>query len=254
MLYIYICEDEEVQLNYIRDMIMEYIAERGVDARIAAARQDPEEIMEELHAHYQPAVFFIDVQLDRCNMDGFDLARRLKWLNSEYAVVFLTSNDHLAYKVFEYNLDVLDYVIKKPEYFQQNGIDECLRQRLDHIFEKLNGLCDKKNKVTIALAGGGKVTNVIMEDIIYIQTVAGRHQAEVYLDNRVIIVRQSMKSIYKLLSGDFVYVNKSCIVNRYKMRELDKRERFLYLAGGFQVEVAHRELRRIAEIMEMKKI
>ena len=249
MLYIYICEDEEVQLNYIRDMIMEYIAERGVDARIAAARQDPEEIMEELHAHYQPAVFFIDVQLDRCNMDGFDLARRLKWLNSEYAVVFLTSNDHLAYKVFEYNLNVLDYVIKKPEYFQQKGINECLRKRLDRIFEKLNSLCDKKNKTSIAFTCGGKVTDVITEDIIYVQSVAGKHQAEVYLDNRMITVRQSMKYIYEQLSEDFIYANKSCIVNKSKMRELDKKERFLHLEGGFRVEVSYRELNGIAKLM-----
>lgn len=250
MLHIYICEDEEVQLNRIRDMITEYIADLRIDARIVAARQDPEEIMAELHDNCQPAVFFIDVQLDGYDMDGFDLARRLKWLNSEYAVVFLTSSDHLAYKVFEYNLEVLDYVVKEPEYFRQKRINNSLIRRLDRIFEKMMSLCDKKNKATIALAGGGKVTNVIMEDIIYIQSVAGRHQAEVYLDNRVIIVRQSMKSIYELLSEDFVYVNKSCIVNRYKMQELDKKERFLYLAGGFRVEVAYRELNDIAKIME----
>ena len=45
MLHIYICEDEEVQLNRIRDMITEYIADLRIDARIAAARQNPEEIM-----------------------------------------------------------------------------------------------------------------------------------------------------------------------------------------------------------------
>ncbi|MCI9618807.1 MAG: response regulator transcription factor [Dorea sp.] len=250
MLYIYICEDEEVQLNYIREMITEYIADQRIDARIVAARQDPEEIMAELHDYCQPAIFFIDIQLDGYDMDGFDLARRLKWLNSEYAVVFLTSSTDFAYKVFEYDLEVLDYVVKEPEYFRQKRINNSLIRRLDRIFEKMMSLCDKKNKATIALAGGGKVTNVIMEDIIYIQSVAGRHQAEVYLDNRVIIVRQSMKSIYELLSEDFVYVNKSCIVNRYKMQELDKKERFLYLAGGFRVEVAYRELNDIAKIME----
>lgn len=249
MLYIYICEDEEVQLNYIRDMITEYIADRGIDARIAAARQNPEEIMAELYDYCQPAVFFIDVQLDGYDMDGFDLARRLKWLDSEYAVVFLTSSDHLAYKVFEYNLEVLDYVVKEPEYFQQKGIHEGLRKRLDRIFEKLNSLCDKKNKMSIAFACGGKVMDVIIEDIIYVQSVAGKHQAEVYLDNRVITVRQSMKYIYEQLSEDFIYANKSCIVNKSKMRELDKKERFLHLDGGFRVEVSYRELNGIAKLM-----
>lgn len=249
MLHIYICEDEEVQLNCIRDMITEYIADQKIDARIAAAKQDPEDIMAELHDYYQPAVFFIDVQLDGYDMDGFDLARRLKWLSNKYAVVFLTSSDHLAYKIFEYNLEVLDYVVKEPEYFQQNGLNECLRKRLDRIFEKLNNLCDKRNKATIILVSGGKVTNIIIEDIIYIQSVAGKHQTEVYLDNRVITVRQSMKSIYEQLNEDFVYVNKSCIVNRYKIRELDKKERFLYLESDYRVEVSYRELNDIAKLM-----
>lgn len=249
MLHIYICEDEEVQLNCIRDMITEYIADQKIDARIAAAKQDPEDIMAELHDYYQPAVFFIDVQLDGYDMDGFDLARRLKWLSNKYAVVFLTSSDHLAYKVFEYNLEVLDYVVKEPEYFQQKGIHEGLRKRLDRIFEKLNSLCDKKNKTSIAFTCGGKVTDVITEDIIYVQSVAGKHQAEVYLDNRVITVRQSMKYIYEQLSEDFIFANKSCIVNKSKMRELDKKERFLHLEGGFRVEVSYRELNGIAKLM-----
>lgn len=249
MLHIYICEDEEIQLNCIKDILTEYIADLRIDARIAAARQDPEEIMAELHDYCQPAVFFIDVQLDGYDMDGFDLARRLKWLDSEYAVVFLTSSDHLAYKVFEYNLEVLDYVVKEPEYFQQKGIHEGLRKRLDRIFEKLNSLCDKKNKMSIAFACGGKVMDVIIEDIIYVQSVAGKHQAEVYLDNRVITVRQSMKYIYEQLSEDFIYANKSCIVNKSKMRELDKKERFLHLDGGFRVEVSYRELNGIAKLM-----
>lgn len=93
------------------------------------------------------------------------------------------------------------------------------------------------------------MTDVITEDIIYVQSVAGKHQAEVYLDNRVITVRQSMKYIYEQLSEDFIYANKSCIVNKSKMRELDKKERFLHLEGGFRVEVSYRELNGIAKLM-----
>ena len=93
------------------------------------------------------------------------------------------------------------------------------------------------------------MTDVITEDIIYVQSVAGKNQAEVYLDNRVITVRQSMKYIYEQLSEDFIYANKSCIVNKSKMRELDKKERFFFLEGGFRVEVSYRELNGIAKLM-----
>ena len=37
MLYIFICEDEEVQLNYIKSMITEYIVSRGIDVKLGQA-------------------------------------------------------------------------------------------------------------------------------------------------------------------------------------------------------------------------
>ena len=39
-------------------------------------------------------------------------------------------------------------------------------------------------------------------------------------------------------------------MNRYKMKELDKKERFLYLDGGFRVEAAYREIKRVEGILK----
>lgn len=250
MLYIFICEDEEVQLNYIKSMITEYIVSRGIDAQIAAAEKEPEGILAKLHDVRQPSVFFIDVQLEGCDMDGFELAGRLKRLNSEYGIVFLTSNAHMAYKAFEYRLEVLDYIVKEPGYFLRETISGQLEERLDVIFEKAAGLCGGRDRKTIALSCGSKVTEVIVEDIILIQSVAGKHLTDVILRDHMITVRETLKSLYGRLGGDFIYVNKSCVVNRYKMKELDKKERFLYLDGGFRVEAAYREIKRVEGILK----
>lgn len=253
MLYIFVCEDEELQLNYIRNMITGYIARKGIDAKIEVAEKEPERILEKLHNENQPALFFIDVQLDGCKMDGFELACRLKMLNGGYSIVFLTSNAPMAYKAFEYRLEVLDYIVKEPEFFLQETISEQLAERLDIIFEKATSLCEKKSKATIALSCGSKVVEVIIEDIILIQSVAGKHLTEVILRDHMITVRETLKSLYGQLGGDFIYVSKSCVVNRYKMKELDKKERFLDLDGRFRVEVAYRELKRVERVLKGSK-
>jgi two-component system response regulator AgrA len=250
MLYIFICEDEEFQLNYIKKMIAEYIAQKKIDAQIVAAKKNPKDILAQLEDCYQPAVFFIDVQLDGYDMDGFGLARRLKERNSKYSIVFLTSNSHVAYKVFEYHLEILDYIVKKPEYFRQKMIDGCLMKRLDDIFGKLESLCNKSQKSCIAVSFGGKLIDIILEDIIVIQSVKEKHLTEICLYNRMITVRQPLKSIYEQLGAMFVYVNKSCIVNRHKIQELDKKERVLHLVGGFQAEVSYRELKHVEKIIK----
>ena len=48
-------------------------------------------------------------------MNGLELARKLREKNSDDYLVFITSKDDLAYKVFEYQLDVLDYIMKKTK-------------------------------------------------------------------------------------------------------------------------------------------
>ncbi len=250
MLHIFICEDEEVQLNYIKDMISEYVTCRKIDAQIAAAERTPESILKKLHEESPPALFFIDVQLDGCEMDGFELACRLKSLNREHGIVFLTSNAPLAYKAFEYRLEVLDYIVKEPEYFLRETISDRLSERLDVVFEKVDSRWDRKNKKTILLFCGSKVTEVIIEDIILIQSVAGKHLTEVILHDHMITVREPLKSLYRQLGKDFIYVNKSCIVNRYKMKELDKKERFMHLSGGFRVEVSYRELKGVERVLK----
>ena len=231
MLHIFICEDEEIQLNYIKDMISEYVTCRKIDAQIAAAERAPESILKKLHEESPPALFFIDVQLDGCEMDGFELACRLKSLNREHGIVFLTSNAPLAYKAFEYRLEVLDYIVKEPEYFLRETISDRLSERLDVVFEKVDSRWDRKNKKTILLFCGSKVTEVILHD-------------------HMITVREPLKSLYRQLGKDFIYVNKSCIVNRYKMKELDKKERFMHLSGGFRVEVSYRELKGVERVLK----
>lgn len=166
MLYIFICEDEEIQLRYIEKMIEEYITQKKINAQIVAARQNPEDILAESEANYHPAVFFIDVQLDGYGMNGFDLARRLKERESKCSIVFLTADSHMAYKVFEYQMEILDYLVKRPEYFRQKTINGCLMKRLDNIFGKLESLRNKSQKACIVFSDGGKLIDVILEDII----------------------------------------------------------------------------------------
>lgn len=249
MIDIYICEDIEIQLKYIERILKEYIVCRKKDARIVAAKRDPKDILSEISKHSNPAVFFIDVQLKGYSIDGFELAKRLKKQNNEHSIVFLTSNDKLAYKVFEYELDALDYIIKKPQYFCNNAENPELSKRLDNIFEKLHNIDLQKHKKSITISNGSILTKLFLDDIIYIQAVKRIHLVEIYSYNRVISCRQSLKSIFELLTDRYIYVNKSCIVNMDKANSLDKQNRYLYLDGEFQVEISYRELKNVEKVL-----
>ena len=51
--------------------------------------------------------------------------------------------------------------------------------------------------------------------------------------------------MFEILGGDFIYVNKSCIVQKKKIREIDKKNHYALMPGGLKVEVSYREMRNL---------
>ena len=252
MIQIYICEDEKIQLEFWKRIMENYIESANVMAKIVLTCQDPQEILDNIkpcdNAEY---LFFIDIQMPKYDMNGIELAKKLREKSNEYYLVFITAKDHLAYKVFEYQLDVLDYIVKKPEYYLENANIIPIIERLDSIFFKINQ--NKKIKRKIQLGSGSRQYEIALEDIIYVQAIKGTHLVEVNIACKKIQLRQTLKEIFeKVNSEDFLFVNKSCIVQKKMILEIDKRNRRLNLSGGYQVEVPVREMKRICKEVERK--
>lgn len=58
----------------------------------------------------------------------------------------------------------------------------------------------------------------------------------------------------EILGEEFVYVNKSCIVAKSKIQEIDRKNRYVKLEGEYQLEVSHRELKNIVDIMQKEEL
>ena len=79
MINVYLCEDEEMQLDFIRSMLETGIAERKIDATIISARKSPRDtLLDAKSRKNEKSLFVIDIQLNDFSMNGIDLARELK--------------------------------------------------------------------------------------------------------------------------------------------------------------------------------
>lgn len=250
MLQIYLCEDEENQLLHLKKMIEQYIIKKNIDAKIVSTRMNPQQTLEDARENAgKPALFFIDVELKGYSMNGFELVRTLKKQKKDYAFVFLTSHEELAYKVFEYELGVMDYIVKSPGYFLADEMSDALAARLDRIFGEMEEISVRKKQETILLECGSRIVPVAVQDIRFIQAVKGKHMAEVWTVHSMISIRLSLKNIYEMLNEDFIYINKSCIVQKSMIQEIDRKNRTMVVAGGHQLEIAYREMKNVCSSM-----
>ncbi len=245
MINIYLCEDEISQLSYFTKIIQNYIKKEHLEAKIVTARTTPEEILKDMKNNGDnPALFFIDIQLDRCSLDGFELARQLKENVKECYLVFLTSQEGLAYRAFEYELDILEYIVKRPQDFLTDKMSSRMEGRINTIFNKIQKM-QKEKKSMLVLECGSRLVELETKDILFVQAVKEEHRIEVYSAHQVFQVKQSLKSMGEILGNDFIYVNKSCIVQKAKIKEIDKKNRFMLIEENYKVEISYRKMKSI---------
>lgn len=254
MIHIYLCEDDSSQLQFFTDMISKYIVERNIDADIFSARSDPKDTLKDVEENGDhQALFLLDVDLSGYDMNGFDLCREIKKRNGNFFFAFLTSKDELAYKAFEYELDILDYILKEPKHFLNHELGANLSNRLDRIIEKIKRE-KSKDKDTIWVECGSRKVEIAIDSMICIQSIKGEHHLEIITENRRLIVTQSLEQMKSILADYVIEVSKSCLVMKTKIQEIDRKKRFVTMKNGMQCEIAFRKVKEVWNEFETKKM
>ena len=242
MIDIYLCEDQAEQLRCLEKWITRYIEQNGPEARVVSARTRPEETLEDL-SHGSTQLFFIDIQLGEAGMDGFALAEEVKRRNGDAYIVYLTSKSEWAYRTFEYSFDVLDYIVKEPSEFLHEEPGDRLKERLGRIFSRISQKEQEENGILIEC--GSRKVRVKKEDIISIEAIKGRHQLEIITEKEMLTSQMSLKAIEEMLDDSFSYVSRSCLISRKKIREMDRKNRFIVMTNGKKIEISYRKLKEV---------
>jgi two-component system LytT family response regulator len=189
----------------------------------------------------RPEVVFLDIQLP--DMLGFDV---LNQLNYQPFVVFTTAYDEYAIKAFEtLSVDYLLKPIKDTRLLQavnklQHFISGKQTSPLWNEFETLLDKVKQRTEIkTLPVKKGNKFTLVQLADVLYFE--AYDKYAFVHMQNGDKLFCDHMLSVLSdKLSGDFVRVQKSYIVNRQKIAEIHK-----YSNNRYTVVLHNKDLTRI---------
>lgn len=134
MFRIAICDDEKQFINYLKELISDYMTQNGYTCRFDTFGSGGEFISQGIDILNYTMVF-LDINMDR--MNGVETAKKIREINKDLFIVFVTA--YVDYALEGYKLDVTRYLLKDNN--MKNAIDECL----DTVIEKLNYVVVKKN-------------------------------------------------------------------------------------------------------------
>lgn len=212
-----IADDEQPARDRLRHLLSEYPekieiigeAENGTECRI---------MIETL----KPDLVFLDIQMP--GLDGFEV---LKNIGFQPVIVFCTAYDEYALKAFETNS--IDYIVKpvkaerilktieKLDLLRKNSTNEDLNKLLE-AFEKLK---PKKEITSIPVKLGDRMLFIDINEILYFE--AEDKYVRIHLFNgKSYLCDYPIRNLEEKLDDKFVRIQRSILVNRTRIKEIEK--------------------------------
>ena len=194
MIRLAIVEDEEVYVNTLMDYLKKFQAETEYQIETVWFR-DGCDITDGYTGNYD--VILMDIQMKF--MDGMTAAQKIRKMDSEVTIVFITNRTDYAIRGYE--VGAMDYIVKPITYFSFN-------EKLKRILKRMKS--KETHYISIPIEGG--IQKVDIASIYYIESQ--RHNLIYKLPETELRCRGTMNDLEQLLVPyGFFRNSKSFLVN-----------------------------------------
>lgn len=197
MFNVSICDDSKYDIDKIKNALGMFSKRKHVELSISEF-SNPEMLMYEIEDGKIADIFILDVEVP--NMDGFELADKIREHTETSIIIFLTSHDEMA--SMGYKSKALRYVIKL-------NLERDIEEALDSAIAEISNVNDK----TITLHRYNDYWRIAYKDIICVTRIS----RQLVITTRLlgdITDNRGIKEFFDMLSDNrFLFVDRSCFVN-----------------------------------------
>lgn len=232
MFRIAICDDESHFRKLIREILMDYMDQKGVQYEIDEFESGKEFVNLGIEI-VKYKIVFLDINMDE--LDGMKTAEKIRKVSNDIFIAFVTA--FVNYTLDGYKVGAVRYILKNNVNFA------------DLVFECMDAISDKMNYVvkrkTFNFNEGTK--NVSLERLLYIESRL--HKLEFYIMedklNKYTLYGILNDMEDELADSTFMRTHQSYLVN---MKYIEKVSRYeVLLSNGVKLEIPKARYRYVEE-------
>lgn len=240
MIPVYICEDNTAQREKLETLIKKHIIIEDFDMFIAKSTHDPASVLQAVQENKTLGIYFLDIDLNDPNLNGFTLAQEVRKIDSDGYIIFITTHSEMAFQTFHYKVSALEYILKDNPADIERAIKACF----ETIKTQLN--TTRTTKKIFNIISEEKLLFIDEQKITFFEVVSP-HKLIVHSLDKRIHFNGDLKEIEKRLSQNFIRCHRSFIVNLNYIDYVDKKNSVIILKNGSTCYLARRKLKVILE-------
>ena len=237
MLKIYVCEDIEVQRNKIKKTIENIVLMEDLDMEIGCVSKNPHTILEKVKEREDVGIYFLDIDLG-ADMTGLTLAQEIRKYDPRGFIIFVTTHSEMSYMTFIYKLEALDFILKDNPEELDRRVYECIL-KANQRFASVNN----KVQANFSVKVNEKVITVDYDEILFFETSTNVHKIILHCKKREMEFWGKIKDIEKEVDERFYRCHRSFLVNKDNIREIDFRNRVIYMVNGDECLISTRMMK-----------
>ncbi|WP_411679287.1 LytR/AlgR family response regulator transcription factor [Clostridium thailandense] len=246
MLNIFLCEDNTRERQIFENYINNSLQRNELEGKIVESTNNPNLIIESLKLNKKSnRIYFLDINLGS-TMNGVLLAKKIREIDSDGYIIFITTHSELVLLTFEYKVRALDFILKDNYRKIKDRIDQCILIAKSEYANKFNNNNDNVKVITIK--SGPKTFNIRENEIEFLETMEEEHKIKINTSDQQIEFYGTLKEIEKELDTELFYrCHRSCIVNIKQIKEVDKNNLVIKTKSGYSCFVSRRNVKGLFE-------
>jgi len=226
VLNLIICEDNEIQRRKVKDIVLNAIESKKLAIDLKLCTDSPKAVLKYLEENKDDtSIYLLDVDLNS-SINGIKLAEKIREKDLMGFIIFLTTHSEMSYMTFQYKVEAMDYIIKDKQIEVKERIESCLVKAHNAFYSV------KNDENILSIEADERVIKINTKDILFIESSNTIHKIKVHEANRATEFYGSLKDIEQKLPESFYRCHKAFIVNREKIKEIDKKDRVIHLING----------------------
>lgn len=222
---IVICEDDRVQLERTKEIIENYAMMEDNGLKVVLATTNPHDVLTFLQ-NKKADCYFLDIDL-KDEVTGITLGSKIRENDPIASLVYITTHSEMSFLTFIYKLAALDFIIKD----NADTLKEKLLSTLKEAHRRYLKLGEQDNIQKLQIKMAGRTQNIDFQSIYFFEASQDSHKIILHLENEHIEFYGRLKN-YEDLHPDFYRCHKSFVVNKSKIKNIDSKERAIFLDNG----------------------